>query len=31
VLQALIGLVQLGIELVMLADYRRSGVWGHAE
>ena len=28
VLQALIGLVQYGIGLVMLADYRRSGVWG---
>jgi hypothetical protein len=28
VLQALIGLVQFGIGLVMLAGYRRAGVWG---
>jgi hypothetical protein len=28
VLQAFIGLVQVGIGLAMLAGYRRSGVWG---
>jgi hypothetical protein len=28
VFQGLIGLVQLAIGLVMLAGYRRSGVWG---
>jgi hypothetical protein len=28
VLQGFIGLVQFGIGLLMLADYRRSGVWG---
>ena len=27
-LQALIGLMQVGIGLAMLAGYRRSGVWG---
>jgi hypothetical protein len=26
--QALLGVVQFGIGLVMVADYRRSGVWG---
>lgn len=28
VLQGFVGLVQFGIGLLMLADYRRSGVWG---
>ncbi len=28
VFQGLVGLVQLAIGLDMLADYRRSGVWG---
>jgi hypothetical protein len=28
VLQAFIGLVQVGIRVAMLAGYRRSGVWG---
>ena len=27
-LQAVLGLVQFAIALVMLAEYRRSGVWG---
>jgi hypothetical protein len=28
--QGIIGLAQLAIGLTMLADYRRSGVWGAA-
>ena len=29
--QALLGLVQFAIGLLMLADYRRVGTWGHYE
>jgi hypothetical protein len=31
VFQAILGLVQFAIGLLMLADYRRAGPWGHSE